>query len=277
MYRLLVLCSLKSRELHKLFKPRGNEMAKKGQLSIDKFQATMPVTNEAAQKPPYYYRNMRMMFVTYRTDEEAALAWLPEALELDEPALVTIIIAHYGFSTFGPYNEAMMAIRARLDGELVSYYPALFTDNEAPLIGGREIWGWPKKLAKISISDQSEVMMGIVERPTNNRLLTATMRNVTPVAPEDFPTTNNVSLKVIPCATESKKPALAQLIGSNLDLVPHVGSNGVADLWTGPGSVCFDAPSEIDPWYKLPVKEIVGCYSGTFDAVLGHGRILKEL
>jgi acetoacetate decarboxylase len=252
-------------------------MAKKGQLSIDKFQATMPVTNELAQKPPYYYRNMRMMFVTYRTDEEAALAWLPEALELDEPALVTIILAYYGFSTFGPYNEAMMAIRARLDGEVVTYYPALFTDNEAPLAVGREIWGWPKKLAKISISDQSEVMMGIVERPTGNRLLTATMRNVTPVAPKDFILTTNVSLKVIPCATDSIRPALAQLIGSNLELVPHVGSNGIADLWTGPGSVCFDAPSEIDPWYKLPVKEIVGCYSGTFDAVLGHGRILKEL
>ena len=91
-----------------------------------------------------------------------------------------------------------MAIRARLDGEIVTYYPALFTDNEAPLVAGREIWGWPKKLAKVSISDQSEVMMGIVERPSNNRLITATMRNVTPVAPEDFPLTTKVALKVIP-------------------------------------------------------------------------------
>ena len=98
-----------------------------------------------------------------------------------------------------------------------------------------------------------------------------------PVGTEDLPLATNVSRKFIPGAADYKKPALAQLIGSNLDLVPHVGSNGVADLWTGPGSVCFDAPSEIDPWYKLPVKEIVGCYSGTFDAVLGHGRILKEL
>ena len=252
-------------------------MGIKGKLNLDNYQATMPVTNELAQKPPYYYRNMRMMFVTYRTDEDAAAHWLPAALELDEPALVTIIIAHYGFSTFGPYNEAMMAIRARLDGELVTYYPALFTDNEAPLAAGREIWGWPKKLAKISISDESEVMMGIVERPVGNRLLTATMRNVSPVEPQDFVLTTNVSLKVIPCATDSKRPALAQLIGSNLELVPHVGSNGIPDLWSGPGSVCFDAPSAIDPWYKLPVREVVGCYSGTFDAVLGHGKILKEL
>lgn len=252
-------------------------MARLGQLKVTDFGASMPVTGEAVQKPPYYYRHMEMMFITYRTDPDAALAWLPEPLELDEPALATVIIAHYGRSTFGPYNEAMLSIRARLDGKLYSYYPALFTDNEAPLIGGREIWGFAKKLARVEVRHESEVMMGLVERPTGNRLLTATMRNVTPVATEDFALTPSISLKMIPCATDSAGPALAQLIGSELALKPHIGSNGLPDIWTGPGSVHYDTPSEIDPWYKLPVLECVGCYSGTFDAMLGYGRILKEL
>ena len=252
-------------------------MAQQGRLKVANFGASMPVTGEAVQKPPFYYRNMEMMFITYETDPEAALDWLPEALELDEPALATVIVAYYGRSTFGPYNEAMLSIRARLDGRVVSYYPALFTDNEAPLIGGREIWGFAKKLARVEIKHESEVMMGIVERPVGNRLLTATMRNVTPVAVEDFALTPSVSLKMIPCATDSSKPALAQLIGSELGLVPHMGSNGVPDLWTGPGSVHYDTPSEIDPWYRLPVRKVVGCYSGVFDAMLGHGTILREL
>lgn len=252
-------------------------MGKRGQLTVDQFGASMPVTGEAVQKPPFYYRNMDMMFVTYRTDPDAAAAWLPEALELDEPALATVIVAYYGDSTFGPYHEAMLSIRARMDGQVVSYYPALFTDNEAPLIGGREIWGFAKKLAYIELKRESEVLMGIVERPRGNRLLTATMRNVTALAPEDFQLTPSVSLKMIPCATESTKPALAQLIGSELGLVPHMGSNGVADLWTGPGSIHYDTPSVIDPWCHLPVLETVGCYCGRFDAVLGHGRILAEL
>ncbi|MEQ8659377.1 MAG: acetoacetate decarboxylase family protein [Gammaproteobacteria bacterium] len=252
-------------------------MARKGTLTVAQYGATMPVTGEAVQKPPFYYRNMTMMFIVYRTDEEAALAWLPDALELDEPATVTIILAHYGQSTFGPYHEAMISIRARFEGKVWSYYPALFTDNEAPLIGGREIWGFAKKLARIGISHESEVMMGTVERPTGNRLLTATMRNVTPVATEDFALTPSISLKMIPCATASTRPALAQLIGSELALVPHMGANGIPDIWTGPGSLVYDAPSAIDPWYRLPVREILGCYSGTFDAVLGHGSILAEL
>jgi acetoacetate decarboxylase len=252
-------------------------MGRRGELKVADYGATMPVTGEAVQKPPFYYRKMDMMFITYRTDPDAAAAWLPEPLELDEPALATVIVAYYGWSTFGPYHEAMLSIRARLAGKVYSYYPALFTDNEAPLIGGREIWGFAKKLARIEVRHESEVMMGLVERPTGNRLLTATMRNVTPVATEDFALTPSISMKMFPCATASDRPALAQLIGSELALVPHLGSNGLPDIWTGPGSLHYDTPSAIDPWCRLPVLETVGCYSGTFDAVLGHGRILCDL
>lgn len=252
-------------------------MSRQGRLTLANYGATMPVTGAAVQKPPFYYRNMRMMFLVYRTDEDAALAWLPEQLELDGPATATVILAYYGSSTFGPYHEAMISIRARMGGRTVAYYPALFTDNEAPLIGGREIWGFAKKLAKIELRDESEVMMGLVERPSGNRLMTAVMRNERPVPVKDFEILSSVSLKVIPCATESSKPALAQLIGSALELVPHTGANGIADIWTGPGSLHYDMPSAVDPWYLLPVNEMVGCYSGTFDAVLGHGEILREL
>jgi acetoacetate decarboxylase len=71
--------------------------------------------------------------------------------------------------------------------------------------------------------------------------------------------------------------SLAQLIGSALELAPHIGANRIPDIWSGPGSLHYDAPSAVDPWYKLPVLEVVGCLTGTFDAVLGHGRILREL
>lgn len=252
-------------------------MAKRGLLTVDQYGATMPVTGPAVQKPPFYYRHMEMMFLVYRTDPEAALRWLPDALELDEPALVTIILAHYGQSTFGPYNEAMISIRARFEGKVWSYYPALFTDNEAPLIGGREIWGFAKKLAKVEVRHESEVMMGLVERPTGNRLLTAVMRNERPVAVEDFGITPSISLRMFPSATADTRPAVAELIGSALELKPHIGANGLPDIWTGPGSVHYDAPSAVDPWYLLPVREMVGSYSGTFDAVLGHGTVLKDL
>lgn len=52
-------------------------IARKGQLKLDNYGATMPVTGKAVQKPPFYYRHMEMMFITYRTDDDAATTWLP--------------------------------------------------------------------------------------------------------------------------------------------------------------------------------------------------------
>jgi len=82
-------------------------MGAKGGLTVDQYQGSMPVTGEAAQDPPHYYGNMEMMFFLLKTDPDAALAWLPDALVLDERALITIIFAYYGWSTCGPYHEVM--------------------------------------------------------------------------------------------------------------------------------------------------------------------------
>ncbi len=51
------------------------------------------------------------------------------------------------FSTFGPYHEAYVMIRARFEDTMFLYQPFIFTDNEIPLVAGRELWGFAKKLA----------------------------------------------------------------------------------------------------------------------------------
>lgn len=64
------------------------------------------------------------------------------------------------------------------------------------MIGGRAIWDFAKKQAKIAVRHGSEMMMGSVERPTRNGLMTVVTRNVTPVRTEDFALT--------PCAFLSR-------------------------------------------------------------------------
>jgi acetoacetate decarboxylase len=254
-------------------------MGKMGKLTADQFGASMPVTAPATQSPPFYYRNMELMIVTYKTDPEAALDILPDGLELAEPATATMIMAHYHFSTFGPYNEAILGINCTFEGQPMVYVPYLFVDQEAPLIGGREIWGYPKKLGKIDLTQQSEQYMGIVERPTGNRIATATMRTVDNVPADDFNLLPIVSLKVIPNAEETGEnvgPALAQLVSCEFDVKPMVGTDGVSELWTGPGSVVFDSPTQNDPWYKLAVEEVDSCLYGFFNGYLPFGKIIKD-
>lgn len=254
-------------------------MGKMGKLTADQFGATTPVTAPAVQSPPFYYRNMEMMFITYKTDPEAALDILPEGLELAEPATATLIFANYHFSTFGPYQEAILSINCTFEGQPMTYTPYLFVDQEAPLIGGREIWGFPKKLGHVDISQQSEQYMGIVERPTGNRIATGIMRTVDNVPADQFTMLPVVTLKVIPNAEETGEnagPALAQLVSCDFDVKPVVATDGLTELWTGPGSLVFDSPSHNDPWYKLAVHEVDSCLYGFFNGYLPYGKIIKD-
>lgn len=250
-------------------------MKKRGRLVKSQFGPTMPVTAPAVQSPPFYYRNMEMIIVEYRTDEEEALRLLPDGLDLVEPATAGIIIAKYHFSTFGPYNEAILCLACEWQGQPMTYLPNLFVTHETPLIAGREIWGYAKKLAHVEILKEHEEYMGIIERPKGNRIATAVMRTIHNVPLQNFKFAPILSLKVIPDAEESDGPALAQLVSCDFRVTPVVGTDGIAEVWSGPGSLVYNSPTEADPWYKLTVKEVVSCRYGLFNAYLPHGKVLK--
>ncbi len=253
-------------------------MGRMGRLTLDQFGATMPVTAPAIQDSPFWYRGVDMMFVQYRTDEEAIQRILPEGLEMQDDPVAVVTVADYHFSTFGPYPETILAVPCLLDGEPVSYTHYLFTDQEAPLIAGREVWGYAKKLAHIEIINQSEQTMGIVERPKGNRILTAVMRTVDNVPGDDFAAAPSISLKMIPNAEDqgNRGQSICQLVRTEYEIAPVVGTDGITEMWSGPGSLVYDAQSANDPWHELPVREVMGCTFGKFNFFLPKGKIVKN-
>ena len=151
-----------------------------GRLTKDRFGASMPVDAPYYQAPPFYYRDAQSFAVIYETDAEAVADMLPEGAEVDVPALVVTTVVFYPHSTFGPCNEAILGVPCRFQGTPYLYVPHIVVDTVSPLAGGREIWGYPKKLAAISLEDDAELVRGTVERPRGLRILTATMRRERP-------------------------------------------------------------------------------------------------
>jgi acetoacetate decarboxylase len=252
-------------------------MGRMGRLTLDKFKETMPVTAPAIQDKQFWYRDVSMMFVQYRTDADAIQRILPEGLELQDDPVAVVTIADYHFSTFGPYPETILAIPCLLDGEAVSYTHYLFTNQEAPLIAGREIWGYAKKLAHIEIINQSEQTMGIVERPKGNRILTAIMRTVDNVPGDGFAAAPSISLKMIPDAEPNgnRGQAISQMVRTEYNIAPVVATDGLTEMWTGPGSLVYDAQTANDPWHELPVREVMACTFGKFNFYLPKGKVIK--
>ena len=121
---------------------------------------SMPLTNPAFPPGPYKFFNREYFVITYRTDPEALAAVVPEPLEVTEPVVKYEFIRMPNSTGFGDYTETGQVIPVRFNGEEGAYTHAMYLDDEGPIAGGRELWGFPKKLARPKIEVESDVLVG---------------------------------------------------------------------------------------------------------------------
>ena len=132
-------------------------------MKIDDVRRTaysMPLTNPSFPPGPYRFFNREYFVITYRTDPEALAAVVPEPLEVTEPSSNTNSSACRNSTGFGDYTETGQVIPVRLNGEEGAYTHAMYLDDDAPIAGGRELWGFPKKRATPKIEVESDVLVG---------------------------------------------------------------------------------------------------------------------
>lgn len=242
-------------------------MTLEGRLTKEKFGYDMPVDAPLYAKPPIYYKRARTLSVTYETDPEAALDILPRGLTLIAPATAVLIFVKYPFSTLGPYEETILCIPCLLNGEMKAYVAHIVVNNDIPQIAGREVWGYPKKMADITFREQYDLIFARMERPAGNLICSAGMRPQTEVsvAPDDI---GVLSLRVIPSPEKGAPPSIAELVE-----IPQKVT--VLESWSGPGWAQFHSTSALDPWHKLTVKTVVDVSYRISDMVLDYGRIVK--
>jgi len=240
-----------------------------GRLDRERFGASMPVDAPYYQSPPFFYRNARAMTLHYETDADAAADLLPKGIALPLPAQAALMLVHYPSSTFGPYNEAILGIACEWEGVGHLYVAHIVVDTVPPLVGGRELWGYPKKLAQIELRQESELLCGTVERPAGVRLVTASMRRERPIdAGGDG--INALSLRVIPSAEADQPPSVAELIQ-----VPGTDYK-IHEAWSGSATLHYDTSSALDPWHALPVRQVTGAVYSVYDFTLPHGRVVRR-
>src|SRR5271169_6083279 len=135
-------------------------LAMKGRLTLDRLGYSMPSDAPAFQAPPYHYRNAQTISIKFETDPESALDVLPAPFELIEPAAANLSFYWYPFTTFGPYHEAILRLYAQYEGKRLTYIHQIFVDTEPPMLAGREIWGFPKKMAMIDFRWERDTICG---------------------------------------------------------------------------------------------------------------------
>src|ERR1700738_3624807 len=125
----------------------------------------MPLPTPAYPRGPYKFYDREFVVITYRTDPDALRAVVPEPLELAGDTVNYEFIRMPDSTGFGDYTETGQVIPVRFttaSGEVQEggYVHAMYLDDNSPIAGGREIWGFPKKLATPKLSHEQETLVG---------------------------------------------------------------------------------------------------------------------
>ncbi|WP_454719695.1 MULTISPECIES: acetoacetate decarboxylase [Cupriavidus] len=228
----------------------------------------MPLTSPAYPMGPYRFIHREFFIITYRTDPALLRAVVPEPLEIADAVVNYEFIRMPDSTGFGDYTESGQVIPVTYQGKPGTYTHAMYLDDHPPLAGGRELWGFPKKLASPRLEVHTDTLVGTLDYGPV-RVATGTMgykhRELDKDAlGQSLSTTPNYLLKVIPHVDGS--PRICELVCYFLKDVEMKGA------WSGPAALSL-SPHALAPVAALPVLEVLGARHFVADLTLGLGEV----
>jgi acetoacetate decarboxylase len=237
---------------------------------VAKTAFAMPLTSPAYPPGPYRFVNREYLIITYRTDPDRLRALVPEPLQIADPLVKWEFIRMPDSTGFGDYTEAGQVIPVTFEGRHGGYTHCMFLNDHPPIAGGREIWGFPKKLAEPSLKANIDTLVGRLEY-NGVPIALGTMGYKHAAADHDAVLasmlTPNFLLKIIPHVDCT--PRVCELVEYHLHDIDLKGA------WTGPSALHLYNHA-LAPVSELPVLEVVSAVHILADLTLGLGRVVHD-
>jgi acetoacetate decarboxylase len=232
----------------------------------------MPLTSPAYPVGPYRFIDREYLIITYRTDPAKLAALVPAPLEIDpaEPYVKYEFIRMPDSTGFGDYTETGQVIPVSFQGRKGGYTHCMFLNDHPPIAGGRELWGFPKKLAAPTLRKEIDTLVGTLDYGPV-RVAQATMGYKHQAADLGAIAKSlaapNYLLKIIPHVDGTAR--ICELVEYSLEDVKLKGA------WTGPGALELRAHA-LAPVAELPVLEVVSTVHILADLTLGLGKVIHD-
>jgi acetoacetate decarboxylase len=237
---------------------------------VTKSAFAMPLTSPSYPRGPYRFVNREYMIITYRTDPDALRKVVPAPLEFTDPVVKYEFIRMPDSTGFGNYTESGQVIPVTFKGAPGGYVHSMYLNDDAPIAGGREIWGFPKKLAEPKLHAEKDTLVGTLDYG-RIRVANGTMGykhhaldNAKILKGMLEP---SYLLKIIPHVDCT--PRICELVRYCLTDVTVKGA------WEGPaGLELFD--HALAPVAELPVMEVISATHILADLTLGLGEVIHD-
>ncbi len=226
-----------------------------GTLTRGRFGFSMPCNAPLYPAPPFLYEGATLLTFNYVTDPKTAVELLPavDGLELTDPPQAGLVFAQYPNSTLGAYDEFVLYLLATFRGKKVKYGAHLYVTTDTAMAAGREMGGFPKKIAVININrGPGDAYRASLERPAGQILVEATLNAVDPPSPVPDIALDYLTLRLIPSPLRGTPPSIAELVDSTWVMSQAVTKRAE-------GTLSLSGASLSDPLQKAPVVQFQGC------------------
>ncbi len=222
----------------------------------------------------FWWRDIDLISMYYLTPEAAEAAVLPSEfnlipIPLEGLAVAGLTFAKYCGGTLEPYNEVYLEVPCLYKGQPYSYIPAMYVTTDQAMAGGRELLGFPKKLATIEMDALGTQFTGRLSRQ-GAHLASISFNQGKMLFSVPLPAQEQVVLPppfdlmvVLPEPTGSPQGVSAHLLGTRFipqGLAPqHLDSLWKWEqgtVWAGEGSIEY-APSDTEPLAQFPVMGVI--------------------
>jgi acetoacetate decarboxylase len=231
---------------------------------------SMPLTAPAYPPGPYRFVDREYLIITYRTDADRLRALVPEPLRVEEPLVKFEFIRMPNSTGFGDYTESGQVIPVSFNGRKGNYTHCMFLNDHPPIAGGRELWGFPKKLGNPTLRTNIDMLVGTLDYG-DVRVATSTMGYKHKALDLDLVgaalASPNFLLKIIPHVDGT--PRICELVEFYLTDI------AVKGAWTAPGALSL-MPHAMAPVAELPILEIVSAQHILADLTLDLGKVVHD-
>jgi len=231
------------------------------------------------------FTGAEMLLVSFRTDPKTVAAVLPRPLRPAGEPLAAAFVARYPATNFGvTYHEGALFVAAQYRGERGWYCLSMPVDNDTAMIGGREQFGFPKKMAgRITLDRDGPHVAGSVVR-NGVELLRIEGEFADPQRAD-------VHLLGVPAADLDGRPCekvvsflfkyFPAADGGAFEHAPEL-VRQVTLVRPRPGQLTGAAKLELvsatsDPLGEIPVRQIIAAGYGAFDNTMLPGRVVRRI
>ncbi len=231
------------------------------------------------------FPDAEMLIATFRTDSPVAREIVPRPLSPTMEATATAFVARYHETNFGlVYNEGALFIHVEYRRERGMYCLSMPVDDDMAMVGGREQFGYPKKVAdKITLDRTADSVVGSVVRK-GTEILRMECRLAGEVE-ESF--IDELAVRTVDWDGVECFKAVSFLFkyflgpGGGFDYLPRLIREPVlfrpqGTPLQGSGSVTLTSTPQ-DPLGEVPVGEIVSMFYGRWHNTMLPGRVVSRV